>query len=783
MHTQEIVDINMDAQNRRNRRRLVRIIVPIFAVVIILSAILAITLISYHNNRLDALILSKDLLKALDQRIATEVSTYLSPATDLVKLGAEIMKHRVMPHHVFEEQLTIELLKSHPQLAIFSFADSLGNFFMHTKKSDGAIHTKLIERKAEATLLTWIRRNPAGQVIKVEKSIDDSFDPRVRPWYLGAIKKRQIFWTDVYIFFTDQKPGITAAMPVIGSNGQIVGVVGLDIKLERLSAFLERLEIGQNGRALIINDQGALVAYPPMERMQVNNTLQPIMLNKLGDPVLNRAFNRFQIEGHGQRDLVVDGQRYLNTVSSLQSTIGRDWSVMILVPEDDFVGFVTKNIRTSLPMVVAVLAITSLLAALLVIQGLRADHHAHFVLERQHELEAQNRAFSKLASKIALFDPADNKFIGDLTKIVSETLGIRRISIWHLDVQRQQLSCSDSYDGESHGHTQATMLAQDDFPHLFETLLKGEQIIVADASHDPRTSELYKVYLHPLGCHSLLAIPIIHQDETVGAIWFEDDSKLRGWASEDINFAQTIASLLAIRISADFKHRNRPLHFAIDIDTQVKLAPARRRLDPRHEMPTTSIGGFYEQVSTREDIGADVFNEISILVLQFTDPISLATNLSESTIALDHLVCHLEELAIFYNIEYMKIMSNQIMCAACFYRNPNEQAALIADMALDIQEQCIHVFANLDVHMDFRIGIDKGAATGSPVGQRQKSYNLWGETVHTAAMMADSCLPGSIHVTESTYQSLKATHLFKVRGSYYLPSIGEISTYLLTGRI
>jgi hypothetical protein len=49
--------------------------------------------------------------------------------------------------------------------------------------------------------------------------------------------------------------------------------------------------------------------------------------------------------------------------------------------------------------------------------------------------------------------------------------------------------------------------------------------------------------------------------------------------------------------------------------------------------------------------------------------------------------------------------------------------------------------------------------------------------------MADSGIPGGIQVSETTYRRLRARYLFKLRGHYYLPNIGETSTYLLTGRI
>ncbi len=348
------------------------------------------------------------------------------------------------------------------------------------------------------------------------------------------------------------------------------------------------------------------------------------------------------------------------------------------------------------------------MACLLVRHGLRADHYAQLGLERQYELEAQSRAFAKLASKAALFDPTDSKSLGELTQIGAETLKIRRTSVWHLDDRKQHLTCSDSYDCKNNGHTQGTVLALDDFPSLFEILLKGEPIIVTDAGHDPRTSKLYQIYLQPLGCESLLMMPIIHKDQIGGAIWFEHESKSHEWASEYISFAQAIACMLAVRMVADSKHTVAIDPIELETVAKVQLSLPKQHIVPRQEMRTTSIGGMFEkQLSTLDNIGADVFSDATVLVLQFTDPISLAMRLdgTDSTTAIDHLVCHLEDLASSHGIEYLKIMSNQIMCVTGFDSDSKKHTHLIAELALAIQEQCNRMFANLDGQ--FRIGINR----------------------------------------------------------------------------
>jgi C4-dicarboxylate-specific signal transduction histidine kinase len=71
----------------------------------------------------------------------------------------------------------------------------------------------------------------------------------------------KIFWTDTYIFFTAQKPGITVAEPFFDEFGGLLGVVGVDIELDQLSVFLEDQQVGQQGLVFIFDQQGRVVAF------------------------------------------------------------------------------------------------------------------------------------------------------------------------------------------------------------------------------------------------------------------------------------------------------------------------------------------------------------------------------------------------------------------------------------------------------------------------------------------------------------------------------------------
>ena len=810
MHTEELVDINLDtdALRQRLKGRLLRVIIPIGGVLLILASIMTITMVSYYNNRRDTLALSQDLLKALDQRIHSEADAYLMPASNLVRIGAETLRERL--DEVWSPNRTplgLQLIKTYPQLSSFFAANPQGNFVMHKQNPDGTIDTKVIERQPSNVKVTWVRRDAANNVVKTETSGDDNYDPRERSWYEGAVQTRNLYWSDVYIFFTDKKPGITVSYPIFSQDDQLLAVVGIDIKLEKISEFLAKLKIGINGRAMIIEDDGTLVAYPEMDRTykRSGDSLQTVVLDELEDPVLTRAFDRFKIDGHGMRVLSVDDRRYLNTITSLKSTVGRDWSVMIIVPEEDFVGFLRDDLRKVLLRTSIIVLIAGILAVLLVRQGLRADRNAQLVLERKQEIEAQSRAFSELAAKTALWDPDDIQSLQELTEIVSGTMAVRRTSVWGYYQDENSLKCEDSYDRGSNGHTLGTVLNLDDYPELLQDLIKGDDVIIADSADDSRTSELHRVYLGPLGCTSLLAIPVMPGGKLAGAIWFEHEETIRAWKSEDISFARAIAGMLTLRLAATGvsdkaadpikseemagKLNDRTSAIYTVDKTESNETPGPQKAG-EHQKGNGQKISFSERLLkqglTQSNIKADVYDNVPVLVLRFTDPFALAHYFGsgdKQTAAVDHLICQFEDLFEAGRLDYWKIFSDQMVCATGMQDNSNHPVDAIADLALGFQDTCSHLFADLDKPMEFKIGIDTGGVIGRSVGQRQKSYNIWGEAVSTASMLADHGVSGGIQVSETTYRRLRQNYLFKVRGRFYLQNIGEISTYLLTGRI
>jgi adenylate cyclase len=168
------------------------------------------------------------------------------------------------------------------------------------------------------------------------------FDPRDRPWYEAALATDGIARTDVYLFNSVDQPGLTFSQRVTDGSGNVIGVFGADILTTTFSDFLAAHKVGERGVLFIFDGAGKVVAYPEAAKMVTREGGQVVVtdISSIEDDRVLRAV-RERHAGHGDRFRTVSeetGRTQLASFTYLGTELGQNWTIGVLVDEDEFVA-------------------------------------------------------------------------------------------------------------------------------------------------------------------------------------------------------------------------------------------------------------------------------------------------------------------------------------------------------------------------------------------------------------------------------------------------------------
>lgn len=298
--------------------------------------------------------------------------TFLEPARDTAELSRRVLESRVIdlrdPAKV--EKFLFQTLRAQPQISGVYFGDEAGNFvYVMRSTGPGPFRTKIVDIDGDLRHTDLIWRNEAFAIVDQRDDPNDTFDARTRPWYISASEKRESIWTEPYIFFSSQQPGITAATPVERMDGGLDGVVGVDIEISDISEFLASLDISENSAAMILNQNGDIIAHPmrgPSDQGGGAGSLDFVSIADVQYPVERAAFGALAADGaiDVDQDTLSEFKFQKQTyVSLVKPVLGIDlpWTIAVYAPENDF----TQRIKDNRTRNFWIAAITSLVAALL----------------------------------------------------------------------------------------------------------------------------------------------------------------------------------------------------------------------------------------------------------------------------------------------------------------------------------------------------------------------------------------------------------------------------------
>lgn len=139
-----------------------------------------------------------------------------------------------------------------------------------------------------------------------------TFDPRLRPWYKLALENPdQSMLTAPYVSAVDtSKILITASRTVRNESGEIIGAVGIDMSLEKLSEEIRRNKIGNSGYIFLYSKEGTILAYPDasFNFKNISDLKGKTKETNKSDPDLLENYDKLISEDSGNFETILNGK-------------------------------------------------------------------------------------------------------------------------------------------------------------------------------------------------------------------------------------------------------------------------------------------------------------------------------------------------------------------------------------------------------------------------------------------------------------------------------------------
>lgn len=199
-----------------------------------------------------------------------------------------------------------------------------------------------------------------------------------------------------------------------------------------------------------------------------------------------------------------------------------------------------------------------------------------------------------------------------------------------------------------------------------------------------------------------------------------------------------------------------------------------------HNILPTSIA---KRMKQGETMIVEHFDAVTVLFCDIVGFTQLAAGISPDALVdkLNKIFSEFDHIAEKYHLEKIKMIGDAYMVVGGLPEQRSDHAEAIASLAIEMLVALSKLDHYFNQAINVRIGIHSGEVVAGIIGTRKFAYDLWGDTVNTAARMESHGESGKIHCTESVYRLLKNQFIFQKRSPLEIKGKGVMQTYFLVG--
>lgn len=273
-------------------------------------------------------------------------------------------------------------------------------------------------------------------------------------------------------------------------------------------------------------------------------------------------------------------------------------------------------------------------------------------------------------------------------------------------------------------------------------------------------------------------IKILEQEKALKAAEAEQERTVRNALLVGAGLLLMLAGLLW-RLIANKQRANREL---AQKNTQLDLA--RQRSD---ELLLNILPGeLVDELKVKGITRTRHHDEVTIMFTDFRDFTKISEQLSPVDLVqeIDYCFRHFDYIIGKYpSLEKIKTIGDAYLCAGGLpAAHPNHAHEIVA-AALEIRDFIGELEKQRTregkVAFQIRIGIHTGPVIAGVVGATKFAYDIWGDTVNTAARLESASEPGQVNISEATYKLVQSQFVCRHRGEIATKNKANMSMYFV----
>jgi len=187
------------------------------------------------------------------------------------------------------------------------------------------------------------------------------------------------------------------------------------------------------------------------------------------------------------------------------------------------------------------------------------------------------------------------------------------------------------------------------------------------------------------------------------------------------------------------------------------------------------------QLKAERGVIAEKFESVSVLFADIVGFTALSEMLPAEDLVewLNVVYSEIDRLVQVHDVEKIRTIGDGYMAASGVPFPREDHAVALTELAVDMRTHFESLPPVAGEQVSFRIGINSGPLVGGVIGTHKFQYDIWGDTVNTAARMESLGVPGRIHISDATHTLIADSFECEMRGEIEVKGKGLMKTWFV----